>query len=93
MTHIPPELIRYTEFLNDQPADVQNTFYYSLCIMKVEQGKMELVDRQPGEDGDIYVFRSGNGQEFSVLRPDIGYEDDELLVRALRMVLRDAGML
>jgi hypothetical protein len=93
MIHIPPELERYTEFLISQPTDVQNTFYYSLCIMMVNQGRMDLVDKQASEEGDICVFRSGNGEEFHVLRPDIGDEDDDLLVRALKMVLRDEGIL
>jgi hypothetical protein len=93
MIHIPPELERYTDFLNAQPSDVQSTFYYTLCMMMVGQGRMELVNSQAGEDGDIYVFRSGTGEEYRVVRPDIGYEDDALMVRALKMVLRDEGML
>ena len=93
MNHIPPELERYTEFLNAQPEDIRSTFYYSLCIMMVDEGKMKLVDKQAVEDGDIFVFQSSTGQEFGVARPDIGNEDDALMVRALRMVLRDEGIL
>ena len=93
MTHIPPEIKNYTEFLNAQPKDAQSTVYYSLCLMMVEEGKMTLANRLASEDGVIYVFRSGTGEEFRVARPDIGYEDDALMVRALRMVLRDEGML
>ena len=93
MTRIPPELEGYEEFLNGQPEDAQSTFHYSLCLMMVEEGKMALVDRQSGEDGVICVFRSGSGEEFRVVRPDIGDEDDALILRALKMILRDEGML
>ena len=76
MTSLPPELEGFAQFLDAQPSNVRDIFHYCLCLMMVEAGKMEMVETFGGEDGAIYVFQSSTGEEFSVVRPDIGEEGE-----------------
>jgi hypothetical protein len=59
----------------------------------VEAGKMELVETSTGGEGATCIFRSGNGMEFEVAKPDIYEPDEELLVETLKKLLRGEGLL
>ena len=93
VTAPPPELEGFTEFLDAQPAGLQNIYQYCLCLIMVEAGKIELVETLAGEEGAICVFRSGTGLEFDVVKPKIYESDEELLVETLRKMLKDEGLL
>lgn len=93
LTAPPPELEGFSEFLDAQPPSLQNIYQYCLCLIMVEAGKMELVETPSGGEEAICIFRSVNGLEFDVVKPKIYEPDEELLVEALRKLLRDDGLL
>jgi len=93
MTDLPPELEGFAEFLDAQPSNVRDVFFYCLCLMMVETGKMELVDTIAGDESPLCLFRTNTGEEFSVPKPDISPEGEVVLVDALRSILEEEGLL
>ena len=74
MTTLPPELAAFSYLLDAQPAPVRDAFHYCLCLLMVEAGKMRLVEKVPGQNGEICVFETVARVKFSVTRPDISRE-------------------
>ena len=93
MNKLPASLEGLASFVDAQPENVRDIYYYCLCLMMVEAGVMELVETMAGDEGAVCVFRSAAGEEFSVTRPDISEEVEVVLVAELKEILRDEGAL
>ena len=94
MTGIPPELQKFTPFLNVQPALVRITFQYCLCLILVEAGKMELTETIPGANGPLCTFRTVSGELFRITQPEICKEQQVTLIEQLRVTLdKELGQL
>ena len=92
MTNLPPELAQFAALVDAQPAHVQTTFRYCLCLAMVESGEAELVETTPGEDGAMVTFKSIAGDVFTVLKPPIDEDIEALLVEQLREILDEEGI-
>jgi hypothetical protein len=64
----------------------------------VEAGVMRLVEKVPGENGEICVFapcrdsKTVARRKFSVTRPALSRDQEAALVDVLREILRDEGV-
>jgi hypothetical protein len=64
----------------------------------VEAGVMRLVEKVPGENGEIFVFaacRDGKTVarvKFSVTRPALSRDQEAALIDVLREILKDEGV-
>jgi hypothetical protein len=58
----------------------------------VEAGKMRLVEKVPGENGEICLFETVARVKFSVTRPDLSRDQEAALIDVLREILKDEGM-
>ena len=47
MSKVPPSLEGLGSFVDAQPEKVRDIYNYCLCLMIVEAGVMELVERMP----------------------------------------------
>ena len=92
MTDLPPDLEGFASFLDAQPTPVREAFQYCLSLIMVEAGKMQLVETLPGETTSIAVFESVAGERFGVARPYLTKEQETELVRVLRELLADEGI-
>ncbi len=93
MPTLPPELAAFSYLLDAQPAPVRDAFHYCLCLLMVEAGKMRLVEKVPGEDGEICVFETVARVKFSVTRPALSRDQEAALIDVLREILKDEGEL
>jgi hypothetical protein len=93
MTTLPPELAAFSYLLDTQPAPVRDAFHYCLCLLMVEAGKMRLVEKVPGENGEIYVFETVARVKFNVTRPALSRDQEAALIDVLREILKDEGEL
>jgi hypothetical protein len=65
----------------------------------VEAGVMRLVEKVPGENGEIFVFapcRDGKTvtrAKFSVTKPALSRDQEAALIDVLREILKDEGEL
>ena len=91
MIDLPPELTQLAALIDAQPAHVQTTLRYCLCLAMAESGKAELVETTPGEDGAMVTFKSLAGDVFTVLRPPIDEDTEAILIEQLRDVLDEEG--
>ena len=70
-------------------------FHYRLCLLMVEADKMRLVEKVPGERGEICVFapcRDGKTVarvKFSVTKPALSRDQEAALIDVLREILKD----
>ena len=93
MLTLPPELAAFSYLLDAQPAPVRDAFHYCLCVLMVEAGKMRLVEKVPGEDGEICEFETVARVKFSVTRPALSRDQEAALLDVLREILKDEGEL
>jgi hypothetical protein len=89
MPTLPPELTAFSYLLDTQPAPVRDAFHYCLCVLMVEAGKMRLVEKVPGEDGEICLFETVTWHKFSVPRPALSRDQEAALIDVLREILKD----
>jgi hypothetical protein len=69
-----------------------DAFHYCLCLLMVEAGVMRLVEKGPGENGEICLFETVARVKFSVTRPALSRDQEAALVDVLREILKDEGM-
>jgi hypothetical protein len=93
MSALPPELAAFSYLVDAQPAPVRDAFHYSLCVLMVEAGKMRLVEKVPGEHGEICAFETIARVKFSVTRPVLSRDQEAALLDVLREILKDEGKL
>jgi hypothetical protein len=93
MPTLPPELAAFSYLLDAQPAPVRDAFHYCLCLLMVEAGKMRLVEKLPGENGEICLFETAARVKFSVTRPVLSRDQEAALIDVLREILKDEGEL
>jgi hypothetical protein len=93
MTNLGLDISDIADLLRAQPKPIRDAFYYWLCLMMVEAGKMELVETMPGEEGPICVFRSAAGESIVLPKPALDGQQQEAAVKQLRDALRDKGWL
>ena len=89
MTSLTPELAAFSYLLDAQPAPVRDAFHYCLCLLMVEAGKMRLVEKVPGENGEICVFETVARVKYSVTRPALSRDQEAALIDVLREILKD----
>jgi hypothetical protein len=92
MPTLPPELAAFSYLLDAQPAPVRDAFHYCLCMLMVEAGKMRLVEKVPGENGEICVFETVARVKFSVSKPVLSRDQEAALIDVLREILQDEGV-
>jgi hypothetical protein len=92
MTTLPPELAAFSYLLDAQPAPMRDAFHYCLCLLMVEAGKMRLVEKVPGENGEICLFETVARVKFSVTKPALSRDQEAALIDVLREILRDEGV-
>jgi hypothetical protein len=59
----------------------------------VEAGKMRLVEKVPGENGEICLFETVARVKFSVTTPALSRDQEAALIDVLREILEEGGML
>ena len=89
MPTLPPELAAFSYLLDTQPAPVRDAFHYCLCLLTVEAGKMRLVDKVPGENGEICVFETVARVKFSVTKPPLSRDRETAPFDVLQEILKD----
>ena len=92
MPTLPPELAAFSYLLDAQPAPMRDAFHYCLCVLMVEAGKMRLVEKVPGENGEICVFETVARVKFSVTRPALSRDQEAALIDVLREILKEEGL-
>jgi hypothetical protein len=92
MTDLPPELAAFSYLLDTQPAPMRDAFHYCLCLLMVEAGKMRLVEKVPGQKGEICVFETVARVKFSVTKPALSRDQEAALIDVLREILKDEGV-
>lgn len=90
---LPSELQMLSAYVDGLAPPVRQTFDYSLCLMMVETGKMSLLTTMPGEDGQLCLFATKNGEQFWILRPPLLPEQEKALIAAVRKILHDKNLL
>jgi hypothetical protein len=55
----------------------------------VEPGKMRLVEKVPGENGEIYVLETVARVKFSVTKPVLSRDQEVALIDVLREILKE----
>jgi hypothetical protein len=58
----------------------------------VEASKMRMVEKVPGENGEICVFETVAGVKFSVTKPVLSRGQKAALIDALREILEEERM-
>jgi len=92
MPTLPPELAAFSYLLDAQPAPMRAAFHYCLCVLMVEAGVMRLVEKVPGENGEICVFETVAWERFSVTRPALSRDQEAALIDVLREILKEEGL-
>jgi len=59
----------------------------------VEVGKMRLVEKVPGEHGEVCVFETVTWHKFSMVKPALNRDQEAALIDVLREILKDEGKL
>jgi hypothetical protein len=93
MKILPPELAAFSYLIDAQPAPVRDAFHYCLCLLMVEAGRMCLVEKVPGEHGEVCVFETIARVKFSVTRPELTRDQGAALLDVLWEILKDEGKL
>ena len=68
---------------------MREAFNYCLCLLMAQAGVMRLVEKIPGDNGEICVFETTSGDHFSVVKPAISKEQELALIDVLREILED----
>jgi hypothetical protein len=55
----------------------------------VEAGKMRLIEKGPGENGEICLFETVTRHKFSVVNPTLSRDQEAALIDVLREILKD----
>jgi len=84
MPTLPPELAAFSYLLDAQPAPVRDAFHYCLCLLMVEASEMRLVEKVPGENGEICVFETVVRSKFSVTKPVLSRDQEAALIDVLQ---------
>jgi len=92
MPTLPPELAAFSYLLDAQPAPMRDAFHYCLCVLMVEAGVMRLVEKVPGENGEICVFETVAWDRFSVTKPVLSRDQEAALIDVLREILKEEGL-
>ena len=92
MPTLPPELAAFSYLLDAQPAPMRDAFHYCLCLLMVEAGVMRLVEKVPGENGEIFVFETVARVKFSVTKPALSRDQEAALIDVLREILKEEGL-
>ena len=92
MPTLPPELAAFSYLLDAQPAPMRDAFHYCLCVLMVEAGVMRLVEKVPGENGEICVFETVARVKFSVTKPALSRDQEAALIDVLREILKEEGL-
>ena len=92
MDDLPTELQIFGSLLDAQPPPVRDAFYYCLCLMMVESGKMTLVRTTPGDEHVLYHFKTVDGEVFFVPHPEITPEQEVGILELLREILQDESL-
>jgi len=85
--NLPPEIAAFDAFLNAQPKPVQIAFQYCLALVMVEDGKAELIETLPTDNGAMCRFKTVAGEVFSVAKPPINAEQEAMIIQQLRDIL------
>ena len=78
--------------IDSQPQPVRETFEYCSAMMLVDVGRMQLVEKFPGDDGTICVFEKLAGDKIAVKRPIMSEEKEAEILEAMEKIFRDAGL-
>lgn len=92
MTAFPPELAALAALLDAQPGPVQQAFQYCLAMLLVEGGKARLVATIPSEAGLLCTFETVAGDVFTLPRPPMSEEDEEMMMQTIREILVEEGI-
>ncbi len=92
MITLPPELAAFSYLLDAHPAPMRDAFHYCLCVLMVEAGVMRLVEKAPGEGGEICIFETVARVKFSVTRPALSRDQEAALIDVLREIMREEGL-
>ncbi len=90
---LPAELEMLSACVDGLAPPVRQAFHYCLCLMMVETGKMSLLTTMPGEDGQLCLFATTNGEQFWIPRPPLLPEEEKALTAELREILQDENLL
>jgi hypothetical protein len=89
--NLPPELSAFSALLDAQPEPIRAAFNYCLALMMVEAGKARLIETLPGEAGQVCVFETIAGEQFSLARPALSPEAEAEVRQIVREILEEEG--
>ncbi len=84
-TNMAPDLNILSDMIDAQSPEVRELFQYALGLVLVENGKAEVAEQRTIDARRWIIFRTANGELFSVVKP----EGNEKRLSTLRAVAQE----
>lgn len=86
---LPTEFQPLLDELAAEPESVREMWHYAMVLMMIDDEKARVVKSQ--QDGELLqlVVRTNAGEEFSIVRPAMSQETEQLLLEQIREIVEE----
>src|SRR5581483_2098406 len=86
---LPPEFDSLLALLGEQPERVRKIWRYALVLMMIDDERAHIVDSYKEDSVQFLLIETVKGETFSVERPAMSEEVEQLLMAQVRQIVSD----